>query len=55
MAADGKTNSEIAHALYVTVKTVEGHLARSYTKLGISSRRQLGGALGEEKTRAPTP
>jgi DNA-binding CsgD family transcriptional regulator len=55
MAADGKTNSEIAHALYVTVKTVEGHLARSYTKLGISSRRQLGGALGEEKTRVPTP
>jgi DNA-binding CsgD family transcriptional regulator len=54
MAAEGKTNREIAHGLYVTLKTVEGHLARSYVKLGISGRRQLPEALGEEKTRVPT-
>jgi DNA-binding CsgD family transcriptional regulator len=54
MAAEGKTNREIAHSLYVTLKTVEGHLARSYVKLGISGRRQLREALDEEKTRVPT-
>jgi DNA-binding CsgD family transcriptional regulator len=55
MAAKGKTNREIAHSLYVTLKTVEGHLARCYGKLGISGRSELGAALGEEKTRVPTP
>jgi DNA-binding CsgD family transcriptional regulator len=54
MAAEGKTNREIAHGLYVTLKTVEGHLARSYVKLGISGRRQLREALDQEKTRVPT-
>jgi ATP phosphoribosyltransferase len=46
---------EIAQALYVTPKTVEGHLARGYAKLGIAGRAELPGALGEEKTRVPTP
>jgi DNA-binding CsgD family transcriptional regulator len=51
LAADGRSNREIAHELYVTLKTIEGHLARAYTKLGISGRGQLSEALGEEKTR----
>jgi len=55
MAAEGQTNREIAHALYVTLKAVEGHLARGYAKLGIASRAELPEALGAEKTRAPTP
>jgi DNA-binding CsgD family transcriptional regulator len=55
LAADGLTNREIAQALYVTPKTVEGHLARGYAKLGIAGRAELPGALGEEKTRVPTP
>jgi DNA-binding CsgD family transcriptional regulator len=55
LAAEGKTNKEIAHALYVTLKTVEGHLARAYTKLGISSRRELPGTLDGGKTRVATP
>jgi DNA-binding CsgD family transcriptional regulator len=54
LAADGHSNREIAHELYVTLKTVEGHLARAYTKLGIAGRGQLSQALGEEKTRVPT-
>ena len=54
LAAEGRTNREIAHSLYVTLKTVEGHLARSYTKLGISSRRELRGALDGEKSRVAT-
>jgi DNA-binding CsgD family transcriptional regulator len=47
LAAEGKTNKEIAQALYVTPKTVEVHLSNSYRKLDISSRRQLAGALAE--------
>jgi hypothetical protein len=40
--------------LYVTLKTVEGHLSRAYTKLGIERRGQLPRALEGEKTRVPT-
>jgi DNA-binding CsgD family transcriptional regulator len=55
LAAEGKTNREIAHALYVTPKTVEGHLARAYGKLEITGRTELAHALEGEKTRVPTP
>jgi DNA-binding CsgD family transcriptional regulator len=54
LAAEGRTNREIAHELYVTLKTVEGHLSRAYTKLGIEGRAQLTGVLEGEKTRVPT-
>jgi DNA-binding CsgD family transcriptional regulator len=46
MAAEGLTNREIAESLWVTQKTVEMHLGRSYGKLGIRSRRQLADVLG---------
>jgi DNA-binding CsgD family transcriptional regulator/Tfp pilus assembly protein PilF len=46
MAAEDLSNKEIAQALFVTVKTVEQHLGRVYRKLDISSRKQLGAALG---------
>jgi DNA-binding CsgD family transcriptional regulator len=46
MAASGMTNREIAEALFITTKTVETHLRHAYDKLGISSRRELAGALG---------
>ena len=38
LAAEGKTNREIAEQLWVTPKTVETHLGRVYRKLGIKSR-----------------
>ncbi|HTT91286.1 MAG TPA: AAA family ATPase [Acidimicrobiales bacterium] len=41
LAADGLSNKQIAAALYVTVNTVEVHLARAYAKLGVRSRGQL--------------
>jgi DNA-binding CsgD family transcriptional regulator len=41
LAAGGRTNREIAQTLFVTEKTVETHLGRSFRKLDISSRRQL--------------
>jgi DNA-binding CsgD family transcriptional regulator len=45
MAADGMANREIAQALFVSVKTVEGQLAAAYLKLGVHNRRELPGAL----------
>jgi DNA-binding NarL/FixJ family response regulator len=54
LAAEGRTNREIAHELYVTLKTVEGHLSRAYTKLGIDGRAELARVLEGKKTRVPT-
>jgi DNA-binding CsgD family transcriptional regulator len=55
LAVEGRTNREIAQELYVTLKTVEGHLSRAYTKLGIDGRGELAGVLERgEKTRVPT-
>jgi DNA-binding CsgD family transcriptional regulator len=45
LAGHGHTNTEIAHALFVTTKTVEWHLANAFRKLGITSRRDLAAAL----------
>jgi DNA-binding CsgD family transcriptional regulator len=45
-AAEGRTNREIAQALFVTEKTVERHLSSAYHKLGIRSRFQLAAAIG---------
>lgn len=41
LAAAGHSNKAIAAALTLSVKTIEYHLQQVYTKLGISSRRQL--------------
>ena len=49
LAADGRSNREIAGELYVTLKAIEGHLARAYAKLGIEGRDQLPRALGSRK------
>ena len=44
-AVAGRTNREIAQAMFVTEKTVERHLSSAYHKLGIRSRRELANAL----------
>jgi len=41
MAASGMTNKQIAQALFVTLKAIEGHLHNAYQKLGITGRPQL--------------
>jgi DNA-binding NarL/FixJ family response regulator len=46
LAAEGRSNRDIAQALFVTPKTVEVHLSNSYRKLDIGSRRELPSALG---------
>jgi DNA-binding CsgD family transcriptional regulator len=41
LAAAGKNNAAIAEVLFISDKTVEGHLSRCYQKLGIRSRSHL--------------
>jgi DNA-binding CsgD family transcriptional regulator len=45
LAAEGRSNPEIAQALFVTRKTVETHLGHVYRKLDIAGRRDLPRAL----------
>jgi DNA-binding CsgD family transcriptional regulator len=47
LAAAGRTTKEIAGALFLSPKTVEGHLTRAFRKLEISSRSELGARLGQ--------
>ena len=41
LVVQGLTNREIAEMLFLGVRTVESHVAKIFTKLGIHSRRQL--------------
>jgi DNA-binding CsgD family transcriptional regulator len=45
LVAAGLTNREVADRLFVSVRTVEANLSRTYAKLGVRSRTELAGRL----------
>jgi DNA-binding CsgD family transcriptional regulator len=56
LAAEGRTNAEIAQELYVSLKTVDTHLSHAYAKLGISgqgARKRLTATIGSDTESAP--
>jgi DNA-binding CsgD family transcriptional regulator len=53
LARDGRSNQQIATELFISARTVEWHLGKAFTKLGISSRRELGHALPTRAGNAP--
>jgi DNA-binding NarL/FixJ family response regulator len=50
LVAEGKTNREVAAALYLSERTVEGHLSRIFGKLGIKHRTEIASALPSRQT-----
>jgi ATP/maltotriose-dependent transcriptional regulator MalT len=47
LARDGQSNPEIGTQLFLSARTVEWHLRKVYTKLGIGSRHELKAALAQ--------
>ena len=45
LARDGLSNPDIGAQLFLSPRTVEWHLRKVFTKLGIRSRHELSGAL----------
>jgi DNA-binding CsgD family transcriptional regulator len=49
LVAEGRSTKEVAATLFVSPKTVEGHLSRIYAKLGIHSRAALAREVATER------
>ena len=50
LAAAGRTNREIAETLFLSVRTVEGHLSHAYHKLSVRSRTELATVIADRDT-----
>ncbi|MGO2542009.1 MAG: response regulator transcription factor, partial [Specibacter sp.] len=48
LVAQGESNSSIAGRLNVSLRTIEGHLYRTFIKLDIQSRDQLAAMMARE-------
>jgi DNA-binding CsgD family transcriptional regulator len=62
LLAEGRTTREVAAVLFLSPKTVEYHLRKVYTKLGVRSRPDLThlladllGSTGQDASAAPAP
>jgi DNA-binding CsgD family transcriptional regulator len=49
LVAEGRTNREVAAALFLSQRTVEGHLSKVFAKLGIRHRAELAAALSRTR------
>jgi len=55
LVGEGKTNKEVAAALFVSERTVEGHLAHIFGKLGIRNRTEVASVLALAQTQVVAP
>jgi ATP/maltotriose-dependent transcriptional regulator MalT len=56
LVAEGRSNREVAAALYVSENTIESHLSHVYAKLGLRSRTELARSLAQDgRLRAASP
>ena len=53
--AVGATNREVATALFLSPKTIEAHLSRVYSKLGLRSRTELAHRFAHESGESEVP
>ena len=54
LVADGRTNREVAAALFLDERTVASHLTHIYAKLGVRSRTELARQHGAYETAQPS-
>lgn len=50
LVAEGKTNREVGAALFLSGRTVEGHVGRIFAKLGVRHRGEIAAALAARQT-----
>jgi DNA-binding NarL/FixJ family response regulator len=55
LAREGLSNPQIGARLFISTRTVQYHLGKVFTKLGITSRAQLDHALPADPAATPTP
>jgi DNA-binding CsgD family transcriptional regulator len=54
LVANGRTNAEVAAALFLAERTVASHLTHVYAKLGVRSRTELSRKLADTAGKVPT-